>query len=110
MSTPESSLKTLAIRLKPEVHAQLSFIAQLRGQTINDEGLLAVTGHIAQAKTDPVLLAKADQARQEIERDATVRRDAIASMFDTGSTAESGDTARPARSRRPQKGDDTTPS
>lgn len=31
MSNPESNLKTLAIRLKPEVHAQLSFIAQLRG-------------------------------------------------------------------------------
>ncbi|OZE13482.1 hypothetical protein CH249_01205 [Rhodococcus sp. 05-2255-3B1] len=108
MSNPESNLKTLAIRLKPEVHAQLSFIAQLRGQTINDEGLLAVAAHIAQAKADPALLAKADEARQEIERDAAVRRDAIASMFDASTTDVANET-RTARPRRTPKGEGAAP-
>lgn len=105
MSTPESGLKTLAIRLRPDVHAQLSFVAQLRGLTINDEGLLAITAHLAQAKTDPALMARADRAREEIERDAAVRAAAIATMF--GDTPpDAGDSARAPRSRRAPKSEE----
>ena len=82
MSTPESGRKTLALRISPEVHAQLSFIAGLRDRTINDEGIAALASHLESAKSDPDLLARAEAARQEVEREARERQAAISSMFD----------------------------
>ncbi|MCX2934674.1 hypothetical protein ORI20_30860, partial [Mycobacterium sp. CVI_P3] len=61
MSTPDEftkGVKTLGIKLKPDVHAQLSFIAQLRDGTITDEIQIAIAEHIARAKDDPDLASK----------------------------------------------------
>jgi hypothetical protein len=96
MSTPDSgssrgSVKTLALRLEPDQHAQLSLIAQLRGSTITDEIRAAVEAHIASAKTAPELAAQADSVLEDLERDATARREAIATLF--GSTPPSAETA-----------------
>jgi hypothetical protein len=116
MSTPNESakgVKTLGIRLQPDVHAQLSFIAQLREGTITDEILIAITEHIARAKDDPDLQSRADEAREEIEREAAARQRAIATLFDPSvetppGTPESGDEApgggRSRTTRRGQKG------
>ena len=103
MSAPESGLKTLAIRLDPAIHAQLSFIAQLRGQTINDEGIQAIIDHVQRAKSDPDLRAKADSAQKEIERDAAVKNAAIASIFTADSPT--GKTAPPSRAQPRRTGD-----
>jgi hypothetical protein len=87
MSTPDEStkgVKTLGIKLKPDVHAQLSFIAQLREGTITDEIQIAITEHIARAKVDPELASKAAEARAEIEREAAARQQAIATLFADG--------------------------
>jgi len=114
MSTPDESakgVKTLGIRLQPDVHAQLSFIAQLREGTITDEIQIAVTEHIVRAKEDPELRGRADAARAEIEREAAARQKAIASLFTTEeSPAASGDpgdevAGRSRPTRRSQKGD-----
>lgn len=105
MSTPDETtkgVKTLGIKLTPDVHAQLSFIAGLRpGRgTITDEIQLAIAGHIQAAKDDPELKGRADAARVEIEREAAARQQAIATLFDTGAaggprargrTAKAGD-------------------
>jgi hypothetical protein len=112
MSTPDESakgVKTLGIRLKPDVHAQLSFIAQLRDGTITDEILIAITEHIAQAKDDPDLRSRADAARAEIEREAVARQKAIATLFDPSvetppGTVVSGDEATGEHSRSPRRG------
>jgi predicted DNA-binding protein len=56
MSTPDipqgrnGGVKTLAIRLEPELHAQLSLIAQLTGSTITDEIRAALEAHIETVK------------------------------------------------------------
>lgn len=108
MSAPDESnrgVKTLGIKLKPDVHAQLSFIAQLRDGTITDEIQIAVTEHIARAKDDPELAGKAAQARADIEREAAARQEAIATMFADGGEPTTTGTARP---RRSPKGGDTT--
>lgn len=104
MSTPDETskgVKTLGIRLKPDVHAQLSFIAQLRDGTITDEIQLAISEHITHAKADPDLQGRATAARAEIEREAAARQQAIDSLFETGQP-------RPTR-RAPKGGDTTTP-
>jgi hypothetical protein len=101
MSTPDESakgIKTLGIRLKPDVHAQLSFIAQLREGTITDEIQTAIAEHIARAKDDPELANRAAEARAEIEREAVARQQAIATLFADGGEPTAG------RQRRTAKG------
>lgn len=97
-------VKTLGIKLKPDVHAQLSFIAQLREGTITDEIQIALAEHIKRAKDDPELASKAAEARAEIEREAAARQQAIATLFASGS--EPATTA--GRSRRNTKGGEAT--
>lgn len=104
MSAPDEltrGVKTLGIKLKPDVHAQLSFIAQLRDGTITDEIQIAIAERIARAKSDPELVSKAAEARAEIEREAAARQQAIATLFADGGEPS---TTRP---RRSAKGGDT---
>lgn len=74
-------VKTLAIRLEPVLHAQLSLIAQLKNSTITDEIRSAIEAHIAATKEAPELAGKADAVLEEIEREAASRREAIATLF-----------------------------
>lgn len=93
MSIPDSGtsksggVKTLAIRLDPDTHAQLSLIAQLRDSTITDEIRQAIDTHIAAVKANPDLASKADGVLEDIERDAAARRDAIATLFGSDTAA-----------------------
>ena len=100
MSTTEpvagkSNVKTLAIRLEPELHAQLSVIAQLRDSTISDEIRTALLAHIAATKTAPDLAARGQTVLDDIEREASSRREAIASLF--------GDEPEPAAAPKGRK-------
>jgi hypothetical protein len=103
MSTPDTGngktgVKTLAIRLEPDVHAQLGFIAQLRDSTIADEFRQAILAHIEASKTDPALAAKAGGVLDDIEREAQTRREAIASLF--GAAEPTTDGTNRSRGRR----------
>ena len=91
-SNAKASVKTLAIRLEPDLHAQLSLIAQLRDSTLTDEIRTAIEAHIALAKTAPELAAQADSVLETIEREAGTRRAAIATLFGN----EPKDVAAPA--------------
>jgi predicted DNA-binding protein len=90
-STGRPGVKTLAIRLEPDLHAQLSLIAQLRGHTITDEIKAALEAHIVSAKTMPELSGRAEAVLADIERDATARRAAIATLFGTTEPAPATD-------------------
>lgn len=109
MSTPDTpsssdrGVKTLAIRLEPDLHAQLSLIAQLRNSTITDEIRLALAAHVASIKSQPDFVARADDVLDAIDREALARRQAIASLFGgqpetTSESAEPGST--PSRTRK----------
>jgi predicted DNA-binding protein len=99
-----AGVKTLAIRLDPELHAQLSLVAQLRGKTITDEIRTAIEAHIESVKTAPELVGKAETVLEEIERDAHARRAAIATLFGThnppATTPDKSDTPSSTRTRR----------
>ncbi|MBF6171285.1 hypothetical protein [Nocardia blacklockiae] len=107
MSAPEQqsrSVKTLGVKLEPDVHAQLSFIAQLREGTITDEIQIAIRTHIERAKDDPELRSRAEQVQAEIEREAAARRDAIATLFAaSGTTPEATPSSGTTRSRQRSK-------
>lgn len=95
-----AGVKTLAIRLEPEVHGQLSLIAQLRGSTITDEIRVAVEEHIIRAKTAPELVSRAGDALEHIEREAVARRAALTSLFGPDPEMPAGVSGR-SRSRKP---------
>lgn len=117
MSGPEGSVrndgngekvKSLAIRLDETQHAQLSFIAQLAGHSLGEEIKLAVEHWIEQARSNPELLAKAEEARAAIEREAEARKNAIATLFSSDEPAASGDTQATesgGRRRQPRRAD-----
>ncbi|WP_276938381.1 MULTISPECIES: hypothetical protein [Ferrimicrobium] len=77
----ERHTKTLAIRVEETLHAQLRFIAQLRETSITDEIRQAIETRIASAQDDPEIIARAQQARDELEREAAARSAAIAGFL-----------------------------
>ena len=74
-------MKTLAIRLDEDLHAQLSVLAQLRDSTITDEIRTAIETHLAASQHDPELSTRATAVLDDIERDAKAQQAAIASLF-----------------------------
>lgn len=110
MSTPDTTgsarnggIKTLAIRLEPDLHQQLSLIAQLQNSTITDEIRTAIEERITALKARPEIAAKADEVLAAIEADAAARRDAIATLF--GESAVDRPADKPAG--RPRKRSDS---
>ncbi|RBO88479.1 hypothetical protein [Nocardia puris] len=120
MSTPEVSggkEVTLAIRIDTARHAQLTWIAELRGSNLKTECFKAVDAYIDAAKNDSELMAKADAARAAIEEEARARQAAIANLFaatpppptqDDTATGESESKPSP-RTRRTGKQDSGQP-
>ncbi len=101
-------MKTMAIRLEDDLHAQLSLVATLGGQTVTDIIRTAITAYIEERKDQ--LSSKADEALAEIEREAAARREAIASLFGssgsrtTTEASEEPDTPSASRSPRGRRG------
>lgn len=94
MSIPDNELsngrvKTLGIRFEPDIHADMTLIASLRGTSFQAEVLEACRAHVATVKASPELASKADDALAEIEREAAARREAFARLF--GSTPDMPD-------------------
>ena len=75
-------IKPLAVRLNESTRTQLDIIAQLNDRTVTDEVRLAVEAWIDKTKADPAIQRRAQDVRDEIEREAAGKRDAIAAIFD----------------------------
>ena len=101
-STEQQRVKTLGIRIEESLHAQLTFIAQLGGNTIADEIRRAIEDRVQSAQNDPDLIARAAEVRSEIEREAEARRAAIAGFL--GSAAATGSGAETSGAEAPKPG------
>lgn len=77
----QQRFKTLGVRIDEDLHAQLTFIAQLKGGTIADEIRQSIETRVQAAQEDPELIARAEEVRAEIEREAQARQQAIAGLF-----------------------------
>ena len=98
----EQHLRTIAVRVDESLHTQLRFIAQLSGGTIADEIRRAIEHRITTAQDDPDLIARAQQVREEIEREAAARSAAIAGfMGTTALTGTPGETPKTRRGAKP---------
>lgn len=100
-----SVMKTIAIRLEDDLHAELQAIAQLMGSTITDEIRTAIVTHIEVSKGNPKFTEAAQALLEEIEREASERRTAVNRLLGQ----QDVNPARPGLSRRSkeQKGGDT---
>lgn len=97
-------MKTLAIRLEDDLHAQLSVLAQLAGTSITDEIRQAIESHLVARRSSPELAQRAQAVLDQIEHDARDRQAAIATMFgNTEQPAESSSRASKRSSAAPAR-------
>jgi len=95
---PGPGVKTLAVRLNHEMHTQLSVIAQLRGNNIANEIRQAIAAHITALKADPIVVGRAERARQDIEVEAAERRKTLATLFGEDKALGKGTSPRTRKS------------
>jgi predicted DNA-binding protein len=97
MSEPTSrgGVKTLAIRLPDELHAQLVLIASLEGQSLTDTIRQAVLELIERKRGDGELAEQAAKALEEMEQEAQARRQALRALI--------GSSEQPAPTRGRQR-------
>lgn len=102
-------MKTLGIRLEDDLHAQLSVLAQLAETSITDEIRLAIERHVEARRSDPELTRRAQAVREEIDREAKLRQDAIVTLFaknnDTTTSGKESATKRPAKNGKTKTND-----
>lgn len=104
----EQHTKTLAIRVEESLHAQLRFIAQLSGSSITEEIRRAIENRITTAQDDPELIARAQQVRDQIEREAAARSAAIAGFIGKPAVAAVSDDTPADATRSTRRGSKTS--
>ena len=96
-------MKTLAIRLEEEQHAQLGMIAKLEELTVTDAIRQAIDQWIELKRTNPELQARAGAVLADIEQEAASRRGAINALLGEKSTKAAG-SASPETTPSPRRG------
>lgn len=81
MTDPRTGVKTLGIKLQPELHAQFTLVAQLDGLNLNDAMCRAVELYVETKRAEADFAERAAAALEEIEREAASRRGAIQALF-----------------------------
>ena len=96
-------MKTLAIKLEDDTHAQLTAIAQLEGKPIIGVIREAIDSAIEVKRKQPGLSGKAESMLEEIERDAAARRQAVAALFEPTEETPQASEAPDAGGKSPQR-------
>jgi predicted DNA-binding protein len=99
-------MKTLAIRLEDQQHAQLSVLAQVEGTNVTDFIRSAIDARIEHMVSQPEITARAEQILAEIDAEAATRRSAIAGLF-APSEEPTDEAAKPTTGRRRKPGSDS---
>ncbi len=95
-------MKTMAIRLDDDLHAQLTVLAQLDETTITDIIRRSIENFVTAKREEPDIAARAEAVLAEIDQEAANRRDAISTLFAPEATDD--EKAEPkTRSRRTTK-------
>lgn len=94
------SVKTLAIRLDPELHARITMLARLSGVSVTDAIRVAIEKHVDLMAADPEVAAKAADLRAQIARDADEQQAALEALIGTTTKAPAPGRTAPASSRK----------
>ena len=89
-------MKTVAIKVEDDLHAQLLVVAQLEGVTLTEVIRHAVETHIEQLRKGNGLAAKAKGFLDAIDQEAKSRKQAVESLINQLG-AKDGSPARPKR-------------
>ncbi|MCL2780002.1 MAG: DNA-binding protein [Actinomycetia bacterium] len=94
----QNAYRVLSLRVDDNLRAQLEVLAQLNDRSVTEECRIALEQWITTSKTDPNILARAEQVKAEIERDAATKRNAIAAVLGAtaSSTTSAAATSKPA--------------
>jgi predicted DNA-binding protein len=96
-TTGRGGVKTLAIRLPDELHAQLVLIASLEALSLTDTIRQAIEELIERKRADGDLAHQAAKALEEWEQEAQVRKQALQALL--GPNAPASDEPGQARGR-----------
>src|ERR1700689_4567899 len=101
-------MKTMAIRLEEDQHAQLSMIAQLEELTVTDAIRQAIDQWVESKRSNPQLQQRAEAVLDAIEQEAATRRGAIAALLggETSGPPGAGRTGGRSSGRQARKGGD----
>jgi predicted DNA-binding protein len=101
-------MKTLAIRLEDETSELLTLVAQLEGTTQIEQIREAIGSHLERKVAGGDLTARAQEALDEVEREASAKRKAIEQLVSNvaDSVRETKPTGR--RSRSSAKAEDSS--
>lgn len=101
-------MKTIAIRLEDETSELLSLVAQLEGTTQIDQIREAIASHLERKVAGGDLTARAQEALDEVEREASAKRRAIEQLV--SNVADTVRQTPPTGRRQKAKPDDAAPS
>jgi predicted transcriptional regulator len=94
------SIKTLAIRLPDELHAQLGLVAQLDDLTLTDAIRQAIEEFIERKRAEGDFASRAAAMLEEIDREAATRRQSIEALFGKAGPSDESTEPPKGRSRR----------
>jgi hypothetical protein len=93
--------RTLAVRVSPDYHAQLSMVAQVDEMTLVDLMMTALDKYMASRRESEDFKAKVQQALEDAEAQMARTRAMLLGTLPEGSAAEAGaDASTTGRSRR----------
>ncbi|MFL6163280.1 MAG: hypothetical protein ACJ74U_13755 [Jatrophihabitantaceae bacterium] len=109
---PLGSVKTLAVRLPDELHAQLVLVAGLDGVSLAEAIRTAVEDSIGRRRDNGELAAQAQAALEQVDREVTTRRAALQALLGPSAEAKPAQPAndegvRQSPTRETQAGKDT---
>jgi len=95
-----NDVRTLAVRVSPDFHAQLSMVAKVDEMSLVDLMMKALENHVAARREAPDFQAKVQQALEEAEAQmARTKAMLLGTLPDAASTGEA-EANTPGRSRR----------
>ena len=99
-----TDVRTLAVRVSPDYHAQLSMVAQVDGVSLTDLMMAALDSYMAQRRESEDFKAKAQQALEEAEAQmARTRAMLLGTLPEAAPTSEPGGAEAPATGRGRRK-------
>jgi hypothetical protein len=107
MAEPKGTdVRTLAVRVSPDYHAQLSMVAQVDEVSLTDLMMRALDSHMAARREAPDFKAKVQNALEDAEAQMARTRAMLLGLPEAASTDEVGSASAPSRSRRKDEASD----
>jgi len=94
-------MKTLAVELDDELHAQLTMLGQVLNQPVKKLMYEGVKDYVGRLRQSPEVIAKAKALRDAFDADVAVRRNALDGLLDPNKPwpgkSANGQSVKPAK-------------